>query len=272
MKLEESIYGISEEALQDIEERLFDLELFLYAIEKNESGLFLKSYDPKIDALLKRMGYEPLEKKQVDPLEWTKRQLREPFEIAKKVIVDPVGIYKGSGEIILRIPPGMAFGTGIHPTTRLAASFIVDYFKPRMSFLDVGAGSGILSILAAKLGASKIVGVDIDRLSVEVARENARLNGVSIDFRMGDLVNEIDEKFDFVVANIVPKVLIKLSKGVLKVVHRETFLLLSGINVEEFQRVLRAYRSRGFESLEVRREEGWKATILKLSKSNWEEI
>ena len=262
MKIREVIYKIDEEALQRIEERLFELNA-PYAIEQNKFGLFLKSYDHRVDEFMESEGFKPLEVRDVDPLEWAKNQLKEPFKLTRGVTVDPVGNYKGKGEIVLKIPPGMAFGTGIHPTTKLAASFIVDYFKRGMSFLDVGTGSGILSILAAKLGASKVLGVDMDENAVEVARENAELNEVDIEFVVGDLLKNVNEKYDFVVANIVPEVLKKMAKDSKKVLKDRGFLVLSGINEDELKNVLDLYRIMGFEAMETRRDGDWAAVILR---------
>ncbi len=261
-KIKEVIYKLDEEALQRIEERLFELNA-PYAIEENKFGLFLKSYDPRVDELMESEGFKPLEIREVDPLEWAKNQLREPFKLVRGVIVDPVGNYEGKEEIVLKIPPGMAFGTGIHPTTKLAASFIVDYFKEGMSFLDVGTGSGILSILAAKLGASRVLGVDLDENAVEVAKGNAELNEVSVEFIMGDLLKYVNGRFDFVVANIVPEVLKRMAGNSRKVLKDNGFLVLSGISKEELDNVLELYRSMKFEVVEIRRDEGWMATILR---------
>lgn len=263
MKIRETVYVIDREALQRIEERLFELNA-PHAIEENEQGIFLRSYDPRVDEFMKSEGFEPIEVKEVDPLDWMKNQLKEPFELVRGVVVDPVGNYKGEEEIILRIPPGMAFGTGIHPTTKLAASFIVDYFKKGMSFLDVGTGSGILSILAAKLGASEVLGIDLDKNAIEVAKDNAELNNVKVKFRLGDLLNDVKKKYDFVVANIVPEVLKKMVNDSRRVMKNTSFLVLSGINKEELQNVLRLYKSVGLKVLEIRRDEDWTAMILKL--------
>ncbi len=243
--------------------------MFSYAIEESEHGLFLKSYDDRIDEVLKDIGLSPFEEREVDPLEWAKNQLREPFEIADGVIVDPVGDYEGNG-IVLKIPPGIAFGTGLHATTKLCASEIKRLLKKGMSFLDLGTGSGILAILAAKLGAKPVVGVDIDEEALEVARQNASKNGVEIEFRKSDLLENVDGKFDLIVSNIVPDVLKKLAGQIEKVVKEGTILVLSGIDFERTDEVLKEYEKRGFVEERRREMEGWVSLTLRYSRGSSE--
>jgi ribosomal protein L11 methyltransferase len=265
--IKEVLYRVDEEALQIVEERLFDEELFNYAVEISKEGIFLKSYDKKIDEILNEMGFEPLEIREVDPLEWAKNQLKEPFILTSGVIVDHVGNYKGN-EMVLRISPGMAFGTGIHPTTKLCAKAIVRYLKPRVKFLDVGTGSGILSILAAKLGASKVVATDLDEQSIKIAKENAEKNDVKVEFIKTDLVEGINEQFDFIVSNIVPAVLRKLAESILKVSKKGTILVLSGIDLGRLDEISKLYENRGFKEIERETMEEWGALILRLSESS----
>ena len=109
------------------------------------------------------------------------------------------------GEKIIDIDPGMAFGTGTHETTRMCINAIEKYMNKGDSLIDIGCGSGILSIAAAHLGAEKVIAVDLDKLAVKVSKENVDLNGFSntIDVRYGDLTDVIDEKADVIVENII---------------------------------------------------------------------
>ena len=262
MKIAERIYRLSEEALREIEERLFDIGDFSYAIERTKNGLFLKSYSDAVDGVLKELGFEAVEEREVDPLEWVKNELKEPFEIAPGVVVDPAGNFEGSGTV-LKIPPGMAFGTGIHPTTKMIARFMVDHFREGMSFLDVGTGSGILSILAAKMGASKVVAVDNDPLAVEVARENAERNRVRVEVLRSDLLSSVSGKFDFVAANIVPSILRRLADQISKVTKNGTLVALSGIDANGAEDIEKLYKGRGMEVVERRIEGEWAAILLR---------
>ena len=110
----------------------------------------------------------------------------------------------------------MAFGTGTHETTRMCINAIEKYMKKGDSLIDIGCGSGILSIAAAHLGAEKVIAVDLDKLAVKVSKENVDLNGFSntIDVRYGDLTDVIEEKADVIVANIIADIIAKLSENI----------------------------------------------------------
>src|SRR5436190_5555880 len=139
--------------------------------------------------------------------EWKKDW--HPVEIGRLVVAPPWGeIQAAQDRVVIRIEPGMAFGTGTHETTRLCLKAIMRFFKGG-SFLDVGTGTGILAIAAARLSPqAEISACDTDAAAIEIARENARLNGVAdrIDFRVGSLV-ESGASADFVCANLTADVI-----------------------------------------------------------------
>lgn len=160
--------------------------------------------------------------------------------------------------IIINIDPSMAFGTGSHPSTRMclrAISYITltedgnGGYGPIKSLLDVGSGTGILSIAAKKLNIARTVGIDIDPLSVKIAKENARLNKVKCTFKKGNegsTMNHIKGPFDMVVANIISSELIKLKEPINGMVRSNGFAVLSGILSDEARDVEAAYRKIGF--------------------------
>ncbi len=266
MKYLERVYIIeNEEALQVLEERLFDISNFHYAIEYSKGRILFKSYDRKVDEVLNEVGYTPTEENEVDPNEWAKNILNEPFELIEGVIVDPTGKKESveKGKILIKIPLGMAFGTGLHRTTKIAAYFLKKVLRKGDSVLDIGTGTAILAILAKKLGAGYVLAVDNDPIAVDVARENISLNSIDIDVRISDLVENVEEKFDIVIANIVAPVLERLAESVSKVLKRDSIVLLSGIDFEH-EDVLNRYKERGFEVVETRREGEWFGAILKL--------
>jgi len=140
----------------------------------------------------------------------------KPLRIGKRVLIRPSWIDRSEvdfrpNDIELALDPGMAFGTGLHPTTQLCAAALEDIVQPGMRVLDVGSGTAILSILAIKLGAAHVLGVDIEQESVDAGRENAQINGVADHFQVElgsfDLTTE---RFDLVVANILAGVIIKM--------------------------------------------------------------
>lgn len=141
--------------------------------------------------------------------------------------------------IILVLDPGMAFGTGSHPTTRLCLEWLERSVTAGLSVLDYGCGSGILAIAAAKLGAQEIVGVDIDLQAVRAAMDNAERNGVSV--RFADSSREIKGQFDIVVANILSNPLKALAPALFSHVRPGGRLAISGILAEQTDDLIDAY-------------------------------
>ena len=169
-----------------------------------------------------------------------------------------------AGEIILEIDPGMAFGTGTHPTTVLCLQMIETFLTPGDTFLDIGCGSGILMIAAAKRGASNMTGIDTDPMAVilEVARKNLRLNGIDAErftVQTGDLIVGITERFHLVVANILTETILALLDCLETVLMESGIFILSGITEANKPAVLEKMESKGFRLLEARTRENWVA-------------
>jgi len=141
--------------------------------------------------------------------------------------------------IVLVLDPGMAFGTGSHPTTRLCLEWLERSVSPGISLLDYGCGSGILAIAAARLGAHEVLGVDIDPQAVGAAKSNAERNEVSA--RFADSAGEIKGQFDIVVANILSNPLKALAPAICSHVRPGGRLALSGILAEQTEELIAAY-------------------------------
>ncbi|WP_291989825.1 50S ribosomal protein L11 methyltransferase [Candidatus Accumulibacter sp. ACC007] len=141
--------------------------------------------------------------------------------------------------IVLVLDPGMAFGTGSHPTTRLCLEWLEHCIAPASSVLDYGCGSGILAIAAARLGASDVLGVDIDPQAVAASLSNAERNGVAVRFQ--DSEREVKGQFDIVVANILANPLKVLAPAICGHVRRGGRLALSGILAEQSEQLVAAY-------------------------------
>ena len=143
------------------------------------------------------------------------KQYYKPFRIGKHMVVKPTWEPWDTqpGDLLIEIDPGMAFGTGTHETTSMCVSLIEKYYQGG-TLLDVGTGSGILAIAAARLGARGIVAVDIDPDAVRVAKENVAHNGLenAIEVRKGDLLKGLSQQFDFAVANILAPVICMLAQ------------------------------------------------------------
>jgi len=196
--------------------------------------------------------------------EW--RRSFEPLRISDRVVVVPAWeqAEKRQGEIVVRLDPGMAFGTGSHPTTAMCARMLESCVRPGMAVLDLGTGSGILAILSALLGARTVTAVDIDIVAVEKARHNIELNGLSDRVRVvqGDLISGIDGTYDVVVANIIAHAIIRLLPEVKRIMAPCGKLIVSGIIRERKAECLDTAAANGFSISEVCEDAEWVGALL----------
>ena len=202
--------------------------------------------------------------REVEPRDWLGEWKKgwRPVEVGGRFLVAPPWseIAGAAARIVIRIEPGMAFGTGTHETTRLCLAAIEKHFAGG-SFLDVGTGTGILAIAAAKLRTgARVEACDTDAEAVEIARENARLNGVGqrIDFRVGSVTGETASA-DFVCANLTADVIVPLLPALAGATCGR--LVLSGILAEQCDGVLAALRQVGLRDFEIERAGEWVAII-----------
>ena len=170
------------------------------------------------------------------------------------------------GEKIIDIDPGMAFGTGTHETTRMCINAIEKYMKQGDSLIDIGCGSGILSIAAAHLGAQRVIAVDLDKLAVKVSKENVELNGFSdiVDVRYGDLTEVIDEKADVIVANIIADIIAKLSENIADFMKKDGYFISSGIINDKKDFVISKLIDNNFEIVEERNDGEWNCIVCRV--------
>lgn len=190
----------------------------------------------------------------------------KPIPVGNKLLIRPVWEedFDSMGRTVLDLEPGLAFGTGTHETTRLCMELIEEFLEPGVDFLDVGCGSGILSVAALLLGAQSALGIDIDPLAVKTALENARLNGVGAKFTgvCGDLAKQVTGKYQIVAANIVADIVIELSRSVPGFLAPGGVFIISGIIDTREQDVLEAIEG-AFSVIERKEERGWVAMALK---------
>lgn len=227
----------------------------------------LNELEKKIQFLEKILGVHiSKEFKHMDEEDWAEswKAFFWPQRITDRITIKPTwrDYIAESDELILEIDPGMAFGTGTHPTTALCIALIERYLSEGATFLDVGTGSGILMVAAAKLGAGRLVGIDNDEVALEIAEKNLRLNHIEqerFDLKAGNLADDIDGRFDVVVANILSHVIIKLLGTIGQHMSAKSVLICSGIYKDNCEDVLKTMQQQGLTLLEKRHEDGWVA-------------
>ena len=192
----------------------------------------------------------------------------KPLPVGEKILICPSWetAENPDNRAVLSIDPGMAFGTGGHDTTRLVLETLEKYVTDGVDFLDVGCGSGILSIAACLLGAGRALGIDIDALAVKTAIENGELNGLAApkyEIRLGDLARDVDGKFPVIAANIVADAIIMLSPAIPALLAQDGVYIVSGIIDTREQDVLAALDNCGFAVIERREHGGWICLVTK---------
>jgi len=194
-----------------------------------------------------------------------------PILIGKKLLILPAWIEREDpGRVAVKIDPSMAFGTGTHPTTQLCLEMVEDYTRPGIHVIDVGCGSGILSVAALKLGAGHALGVDIDNAAVISSKENAEANGVldRLEVGIGSVSELLAGQYSLrqaplVLANILAPVIIRLfDAGLADMVEPGGILVLSGILADQAPGVLEAAVGKGLKHLHTRQQGDWVAIAL----------
>jgi ribosomal protein L11 methyltransferase len=208
---------------------------------------------------------------QVDEEDWAEswKAYFRPEKISQRLVVKPPWYsYKATmDEIILEIDPGMAFGTGTHPTTRLCLNMIETYLDKDDTFLDVGTGSGILMIAAVKLGAKTICGIDNDESALAIAEKNLMLNGIRpFQYKLvcGNLVDPVVDRFDLVVANILTETIMVLLDKIKKVLIDTGRFICSGIIEGHQNTVIDKMKLLDFEIINIYSIQNWVAIAGKL--------
>ncbi len=196
------------------------------------------------------------------------KQYYKPIEIGNRLVVVPMWeSYEARPEqVIVKMDPGMAFGTGTHETTRLCATLLEKHITEDSKMLDVGCGSGILAICASKLGAKECYAYDIDPVAVKVANENVKDNDcTNIECGVSDLLKGVKAgKYDVITANIVADIIIRLLPDIGAFMHKDTVLVISGIIDERCADVYKSINENNFTITEEIHENGWCAISLRL--------
>lgn len=276
-------YGIYIEDYSDLEEQaleiahidLIDEELVKNDRTRSVIHIYISECDNAAEAVtfltehLAAAGIDAeVESNDTDDSDWNEnwKKYFKAFDVGERLAVCPSWeTYDNrDGRTVINLDPGAAFGTGTHATTSLCMEILEKNVTDTSTVLDVGTGSGILSIAALLLGAKSAIGVDIDAQSVRVAQENAVINGVvdRAQFVVGDLAEKIDGKYDIVCANIVADVVIRLFENVADFMNDSGILIVSGIIDMRAGDVETAAAAHGFVLKEKLMREEWCAYIL----------
>ena len=196
------------------------------------------------------------------------KQYFHPMPIGEKLLIRPTweDEYDPQGRKVLHIEPGLAFGTGSHPTTKLCLETLEKYITENSTVLDIGCGSGILSIACLLLGAQKAVGVDIDSLAVKTAQANAVENGFDekwFTVFQGNLSDKVTGKYTVVVANIVADIIMELNKDVGRFLEEDGVYITGGIIESREDEVLYSFSQNNLQVIERFEEKGWLVFVLK---------
>lgn len=254
--------------------------------QKDTSTITVKAYfaaddmlDEKLAAL--RTGLDAIAARGVDtrPAEFLTARLQDEDwanswkkyfhtdKIGKRIVIQPSWeeYEPQADEVVLRLDPGAAFGTGTHPTTAMCLRALERLVKPGVTVFDVGTGSGVLSIAAAKLGAAKVQAADYDATAVRVARENIEANGVAGVVSVGesDLFSAFDGKAELVTANLIADLVIRLLPDLDAHLAAGGVLLASGIIDDRAQEVREAAETAGFSIVEDHAEKEWHAMVIR---------
>jgi ribosomal protein L11 methyltransferase len=289
MFLEFGAKGVAIENPDDIKAEIFKEGSLDYAddefLEKLGTDAFVKGYfsedynieDIKVKFKEKlaeikeylNIGKGKLKVNVVDDKDWENewKKYYKTFNITDNIIIEPSwknGIYKDN-QIVIKMDPGMAFGTGTHETTSMCAKLLEKYLKKGDSVLDIGCGSGILSIIASVIGADKILAFDIDNIAIKVSNENIITNNVekNITLKCGILEDISIDKYNIVVANVISDVIIDLSKKIKNYIKKESFVIVSGIIKDRKQEVIRIYEELGYIMEEYSELGEWVAIVFK---------
>ncbi|WP_035288173.1 50S ribosomal protein L11 methyltransferase [Clostridium sp. KNHs214] len=287
--------GVKGVAIQDSQDVEFkkkhpgDWDYFDEKLLDIEDGAVIKGYykeDEKFQSYIKYIeeGVNSLEEfgidkgkgivvyNKVNEQDWENnwKKYYKPTKVGNKIVVKPIWeeYSKKDDEIILDLDPGMAFGTGTHETTRMCIKALEKYVKEDSTVFDIGTGSGILSIAAAKLNAKKVIGVDLDPVAVDSANQNVGFNKLNnIEILHGNLMEVVKGKADIVIANIIADIIMFLTKDVKNFIKEDGYFISSGIILDRKDDVVKCLEENGFTIEELNIDGEWCCIVAKEGKN-----
>lgn len=255
--------------------------------KSNQDGVLIKTYIPEernvlelVETIKAKISLLPsygldigegtVSLSDVNESDWANewKKYYKPTKIGQKIVVKPTweGYDKQEGDLIIELDPGMAFGTGTHETTSMCIRELEKYVDKSKRVFDIGCGSGILAIAAAKLGGKEVVAGDLDEVAVKVSKENCELNNVSdkVVVKHGSLFEVVEGKADVIVANIIADIIKILANDVSKFLSEDGVFISSGIIHAKIDEVVESLEKNGFEIVEIVKLGEWSAIVSKL--------
>lgn len=276
-------YGIytTEEISSDIVDELYqdekDWDFIDYPLLNSKEGVFALRVYPenmedannlKAELNEKNLGQCLIEEK--DDEDWANnwKKYYKPLEIGEKLAIVPEWeAYDNDKRIVIKINPGMAFGTGTHESTYMCLELLERYVNKDDEIFDIGCGSGILAIAGLKLGAKRALAVDIDDKCIDASHENADLNNLEdkMDIKKGNLLDVVKGRADLIVSNIIAEIIVDEIKNLKNHMDKGGIFITSGIIKERRQMVIDALKENGFEIIDELEKNNWVAIVGRLN-------
>ena len=268
---------ISSDIVDELDQDEKDWDFIDYPLLNSKEGVFALRVYPenmedannlKAELNEKNLGQCLIEEK--DDEDWANnwKKYYKPLEIGEKLAIVPEWeAYDNDKRIVIKINPGMAFGTGTHESTYMCLELLERYVKKDDEIFDIGCGSGILAIAALKLGAKRALAVDIDDKCIDASHENAGLNKLEdkMEIKKGNLLDVVKGRADLIVSNIIAEIIVDEIKNLKNHMDKGGIFITSGIIKERRQMVIDALKENGFEIIDELEKNNWVAIVGRLN-------
>lgn len=268
---------ISSDIVDELDQDEKDWDFIDYPLLNSKEGVFALRVYPEnmedannlqVELNEKNLGQCLIEEK--DDEDWANnwKKYYKPLEIGEKLAIVPEWeAYDNDKRIVIKINPGMAFGTGTHESTYMCLELLERYVKKDDEIFDIGCGSGILAIAALKLGAKRALAVDIDDKCIDASHENADLNNLEdkMDIKKGNLLDVVKGRADLIVSNIIAEIIVDEIKNLKNHMDKGGIFITSGIIKERRQMVIDALKENGFEIIDELEKNNWVAIVGRLN-------
>lgn len=268
---------ISSDIVDELDQDEKDWDFIDYPLLNSNEDIFALRVYPenmedannlKADLSEKKLGQCLVEKK--DDEDWANnwKKYYKPLEIGEKLAIVPEWEdYDNDNRVVIKINPGMAFGTGTHESTYMCLELLERYVNKDDDIFDIGCGSGILAIAGLKLGAKKALLVDIDEKCIDASNENAGLNDLEdkMEIKKGNLLDVVKGRADLIVSNIIAEIIVDEIKNLKNHMDKGGIFITSGIIKERRQMVIHALEENGFEIIDELEKNNWVAIVGRLN-------